>query len=48
MAKIRKMTPEERARQEANQRRLEQLIERKFPEEKERPREQRQPPAERP
>jgi hypothetical protein len=33
MGKIKKMTPEERARQEANQRRLEELIQRRLAEE---------------
>ena len=32
MGKIKKMTPEERARQEANQRRLEELIQRRLAE----------------
>jgi hypothetical protein len=37
------MTPEERARQDANQRRLEELIERRRAEERERPRERDKP-----
>lgn len=47
MAKIRKMTPEERARQEANQRRLEELIERKFAEDPKSKRRRRPPEANR-
>ncbi len=43
MAKTQKMTPEERERQLANQRRAEALIERRVAEERERPREQQQP-----
>ena len=45
MGKSRKMTPEERERQLANQRRAEALIERRLAEERNRPREDR-PPAE--
>lgn len=41
MAKIQKMTPEERERQLANQRRLEELIERRLAEEREHPRGER-------
>jgi hypothetical protein len=37
MAKIRKMTPEEKARQDANPRRLEELIERRRAEERDAP-----------
>jgi hypothetical protein len=44
MGKIRKTTPEERDRQLANQRRLEELIERRLAEERKHPRE-KQPPA---
>jgi hypothetical protein len=45
MAKIRKTTPEEKAREEANQRRLDELIERRRAEERTSPRDRRRPPA---
>jgi hypothetical protein len=45
MARIRKTTPEEKARQEANQRRLEELRERRCEEERVAAREQPKPPA---
>ena len=46
MGKIQKTTPEERERQLANQRRLEELIERRLAEERQRPREQERPASE--
>ena len=45
MGKIRKTTPEENARQDANQRRLEQLIERRLAEEQDAARQPPKPPV---